>query len=163
MGKVFMKMYARSSCSVALVLAMVGSMASAHASSKDPAKAPARMPLNIRPVPEVPIPLSVFNIPSQPSEGRNPFYPQSAVRVVAPTIIPQNPVNIASFIVLNGITSPPKRTAMINGRTFEPGEEGEIKLPQGGRMLIKCIEIKSESATIESGGQRHELRLRSGL
>jgi hypothetical protein len=65
--------------------------------------------------------------------------------------------------VLNGITSPPKRTAMINGRTFEPGEEGEVRLPAGGKMLIKVEEIKSESAVILVGGQRRELRLRAGV
>ena len=39
--------------------------------------------------------------------------------------------------MLNGITSPPKRTAMINGRTFETGESGEVKLPTGAKALIK--------------------------
>jgi hypothetical protein len=65
--------------------------------------------------------------------------------------------------VLNGITSPPRPTAMINGRTFEPGEEGEIRMPSGARMLIKCEDIRSESAIISVGGRRRELRLRSGL
>jgi hypothetical protein len=118
--------------------------------------------LTLRPVPEVPIPQSVFSIPSQPSEGRNPFFPQSVVRVIPVKISKENPIDTSSF-VLNGITSPPRRTAMINGRTFEVGEEGEVKLPNGGKMLIKCEAIKADSAVILINGQPRELKLRSGL
>ena len=118
---------------------------------------------NIRVVPEVPIPSSVFVIPSQPSEGRNPFFPQSTPpRAIPPRPTPDAPLD-TSWFVLNGITSPPKRTAMINGRTFETGEEGEVRLPSGAKMLIKCLEIRAESAIIETAGHRRELRLRSGL
>jgi hypothetical protein len=52
---------------------------------------------------------------------------------------------------------------MINGRTFEAGEEGEVKLPGGARVLIKCEEIKADSAIIVIGGQRRELRFRTGF
>ena len=133
------------------------SLASAKEASPKRSKA-----LNIPSVPDVPLPQSTFNIPSQPSEGRNPFFPQSTVRVVVPVVTTGHPVDTTLFI-LNGITSPPKRTAMINGRTFEPGEEGEVRLAGGGKMLIKCEDIKAESAVISVAGQRRELRLRSGL
>lgn len=133
--------------------------AMAQASAKD---ALARLPLNLRTLPEVPVPQSVFSIPSQPNEGRNPFFPRSTIPVVPPKPGPGTPVETFSFI-LNGITSPPRRTAMINGRTFEPSEEGEVKLPSGGKMLIKVEEIKAESAIILVNGQRRELRLRSGV
>jgi hypothetical protein len=150
------------SLGLGLVFCGIASSERSLASTKESAPKRAKV-LNIPAVPDVPLPQSVFNIPSQPSEGRNPFFPQSTVRVPVPNkVSPQNPVDTTLF-VLNGITSPPKRTAMINGRTFEPGEEGEVRLPGGGKMLIKCEEIKSESATISVGGQRRELRLRSGL
>jgi hypothetical protein len=127
------------------------------------AKTPSRIAPNIRSVAEVPLPQSVFILPGQTGEGRNPFFPQSSVRVVmAPPISGETPAQSFSF-VLNGITSPPRRTAMINGRTFEPGEEGEVRLPTGGKILIKCEEIKVDSAIINVGGQRRELKLRSGL
>jgi hypothetical protein len=116
----------------------------------------------IQVVPELPIPQSDFVVPTQPSEGRNPFFPLSSGRAVVPPINRETPFDITSF-VLNGITSPPRRTAMINGRTFDLGEEGEVRLPSGGRMLIKVEEIKSDSAVIFFGGQRHELRLRAGV
>jgi hypothetical protein len=149
--------------SLLLVVALL-SPAGLQASSKDsPAKA-GRANVAIYSVPEIPFPPSVFVVPSQPSEGRNPFFPQSTtVTVAAPTkVTKENPIESFSF-VLNGITSPPKRTAMINGRTFEPGEEGEVRLPSGGKILIKCVEIKADSAIIDVTGQRRELHLRSGF
>lgn len=109
-----------------------------------------------------PIPQSVYVVPSSPKEGRNPFFPQS---VATPTVVKPTPgatVDMAA-LVLNGITSPPRRTAMINGRTFEPGEEGEVKLPNGAKALIKCEEIGSDSTIIQINGVRRELRLRFGL
>jgi len=148
--------------SLLLVVALL-SPAALQASSKDgPAKA-GRPSAAIYSVPEIAFPQSVFVVPSQPSEGRNPFFPQSAtVTVAAVRVTPQNPVESFSFL-LNGITSPPKRTAMINGRTFEPGEEGEVRLPNGGKILIKCLEIKADSAVIDVSGQRRELHMRSGF
>lgn len=109
------------------------------------------------------IPQSVFNTPATPKEGRNPFYPNSVP--VAPVAVAKTaaPTIDTTAFVLNGITSPPKRTAMINGRTFEPGEEAEIKLPSGSKVLIKCAEIRDDAATIVIGGVRRELRLRFAL
>ncbi len=126
---------------------------------KNTAKTPAAFEV----VPEVPIPQSTFLIPSQSAEGRNPFFPQSTVRVVPSPITPRTPVLDPSLFVLNGITSPPRRTAMINGRTFEPGEEGEIRFASGNRTMIKCEEIRADSAIIVVAGVRREIKLRSGL
>ena len=108
------------------------------------------------------IPQSVFQIPANPREGRDPFFPNAALGPQPVKVKEATPVDFSGF-VLNGITSPPKRTAMINGRTFEPGESGEVKLPSGTRALIKCLEIKSESAIIEVAGQRLELKMRFGV
>jgi hypothetical protein len=112
----------------------------------------------------VEIPQSVFVPASNPREGRNPFFPRSTA---APPPPPTNPnsapqVDTGAF-VLNGITSPPKRTAMINGSTFEVGEEHEIRLPSGSKAMVKCEEIKGDSAVILVNGVRRELRLRLGL
>jgi hypothetical protein len=65
-----------------------------------------------------------------------------------------------SSVVLNGLTGPPKRLAMINGRTFEAGESGEVRLPGGAKLQIQCEEIKDDSVTIVAAGERKELRLR---
>ena len=160
-----MTMHLRSSSAAALALGLaISTPRTGVAASKDPASKTSPKNLQaLRVVPEVPIPQSVFVIPSQPSEGRNPFFPQSFVRVVPVKVNPGSPIDTSSFFVLNGITSPPRRTAMINGRTFEPGEEGEVRLASGAKMLIKCVEIKADSAIIDFSGQRRELRMRSGL
>lgn len=151
------------SLSAGLGLALTLSLPITVKAATDASKPTSRAAANIKVVPEVPIPQSVFNVPTQPTEGRNPFFPQSTVQVVMVTkISKENPLESFSF-VLNGITSPPKRTAMINGRTFEPGEEGEVRMPTGGKILIKCEEIKADSAVIKVDGQRRELRMRSGL
>lgn len=106
---------------------------------------------------------SLFIIPATPSEGRNPFFAPS--RATPPPPVRVNPTNAVdtSGIVLNGLTGPPKRSAMINNRTFELGEEADIRLPGGAKLLIKCAEIKDDSATIIYNGQRRELRLRFGI
>ncbi len=112
------------------------------------------------------IPKSIFVVPATPKEGRNPFFPNSAPQPV-PVDLTKGPNTPSSdiwrLIVLNGITSPPKRTAMINGRTFEQGESGEVKLPNGMKVLLKCEEIRADSAVIILDNQRRELRLRFGL
>lgn len=158
MNRFFLHYLPGATCVLGLVLGSNSSTALAKGTPKTGARTIPGIPS----VPEVPLPQSVFNIPSQPSEGRNPFFPQSTVQVVIAKISKANPVESFSF-VLNGITSPPRRSAMINGRTFEPGEEGEVRLPSGAKVLIKCEEIKDDSAVIIAGGQRRELRLRSGL
>lgn len=133
--------------------ALVGPTASAQ--PKTPAPTPGV-------VPAADIPQSVFVMPSNPKEGRNPFFPYSRMGQVEKIIDKPAQVDPSAF-TLNGITSPPKRTAMINGRTFETGEQGEVKLPTGGRVLIKCVEIKDGAATILVGGQLRELKLKFGL
>jgi hypothetical protein len=150
-----------STLAVTLVLLVFGPTAFSQETLKT--KGSTKATLNIPSAPEVAIPQSIFTVPSQPSEGRNPFFPQSVAQPVLPKITKENSVDPTVFFVLNGITSPPKRTAMINGRTFEPGEEGEVRIPSGGKLMLKCLEIKSDSAVIEVEGQRHTLRLRSGL
>lgn len=105
------------------------------------------------------IPQSIFVVPNNPREGRNPFFP-GAHADLPQQVRPAPSVDGSSFI-LNGITSPPKRTAMINGRTFEVGEEGEVRVPSGAKELIKCVEIGADSATIEFKGQRIPLHYHS--
>ncbi len=115
-------------------------------------------------IPEVTeIPKSTFEVPANAKEGQDPFFP---------TVKPQPPSGgekatttrvYVSVLALNGISGPPKRLAMINGRTFEPGETGEVKLRTGARMTIQCLEVKETSAVILVGGERRELTLRSGL
>lgn len=106
------------------------------------------------------IPQSVFVLPRSPQEGRNPFFPNSTSG--QEVVKPKATVSVTAF-VLNGITSPPRRTAMINGRTFEIGETGEIRLADGTKAKITCEEIRDTSALISVNGERRELHLRANL
>ena len=109
-----------------------------------------------------PPPLSVFVIPASPKEGRNPFFPKSNRDLPDPTT--KQPDRIETYpILLNGLTGTPRRTAMINSRTFEIGERADIRLPNGSKISIECLEIRDDAAVIKVGEQRRELRLRNGL
>jgi hypothetical protein len=137
-----------------------------RAKTIDAAKTPAKPAGSTRPSTAasepVSIPQSVFTIPATLKEGRDPFFPNSKPEM--PAIVPKPGMDWdAATFVLNGITSPPRRTAMINGRTFEVGEEGEVRLPSGSKVLIKCVEIGNSTAAIMVGGQRRELKMREGL
>jgi hypothetical protein len=104
------------------------------------------------------IPKSVFVIPKNPQEGRDPFFPNS----VHPYGISEKPqvASPVSSLVLKGLSGPPEaRLAMINGRTFKAGEEAEVSTPTG-RVTIRVVEIRSDSAVVEVGGVRQELHMR---
>ncbi len=107
------------------------------------------------------VPQSVFIVPTSPKQGRNPFFPRSTFNTPATQSKPE--LLDTSAVVLNGLSSPPHATAMINGRTFEPGESGEIKLRNGARVLVRCLEIRTDVVVAMIGAQRCELRLRHAL
>lgn len=108
------------------------------------------------------IPKSVFVPAASIKEGRDPFFPEQAQAKV-PSVT-KTPSQQRVTLVLNGITGPPRRMAMINGRTFEAGEKGEVRLPGGSRVGVECLEVRDDSVTILlEGGVRTELRLRSEL
>jgi hypothetical protein len=134
---------------------VAGGTASKDAAGKtaDPAIVSALAPVDI--------PQSVFVISGNPRECRNPFFPQSVP--VGPLPTPRASSADMSSFVLNGITSPPKRTAMINGSTFEVGEEHEVRVPSGAKVMVKCEEIGTDSAVIIVSGVRQQLRLRNGV
>jgi hypothetical protein len=113
------------------------------------------------------VPHSVFVVPANLQQGRNPFYPHSTRGMTqqqqAP-VRPSQPTIDISDLTLNGIVPTGARpSAMINGRTFEVGEEGEVRLPNGQKLPVKLEEIREDSVTVSVRGQRRELRLRRGL
>ena len=112
------------------------------------------------------VPRSVFVVPANLTQGRNPFFPHSTrgmIQQQAP-VKPSQPVVDVSDLTLNGVVpSGARPTAMINGRTFEVGEEGDIKLSDGQKLPVKLEEIKESSVVVTVRGQRRELHLRRGL
>jgi hypothetical protein len=104
------------------------------------------------------LPQSVFVVPANRAEGRDPFFPNSTRGgAVIPT--PQPTVTNVG-LVLNGLSGTPEnRLAIVNGRTLAKGESSEVNVA-GRRVLIRCIEIREKSAVVEAGGSRQELFLR---
>jgi hypothetical protein len=121
-----------------------------------PAAAPVVPPAE----PEV-MPRSVFVLPTNPSEGRDPFFPGSTRPYEAATAARPQAGDVSS-LMLKGISGPPnRRLVIINNHTFGVGDEEDLVTPQG-RIHIRCVEIKARSVVIESGGQRHELTYAAG-
>jgi len=99
---------------------------------------------------------SVFIIPSNPKEGHDPFFPDSA-RPYEQAAAANPRVSDMSSLVLKGFSgSPGHRLVIINTHTFAAGDEGDVVTPVS-RIHLRCVEIKANSVVIEVGGQRHEL------
>jgi len=115
---------------------------------------------------EGPVTQALFVNPRGPQEGRDPFFPRSNrpyAEFTPVTKISQPVVN--ADLRLGGISGAAEhRLAIINNRTFEAGEEGDV--PSGSdRVRIRCLEIKADSVIIQlvAGGLRRELHFRRGL
>jgi hypothetical protein len=99
---------------------------------------------------------SVFAMPANPKEGRDPFFPNST-RPYETVLAARPQTGNVSSLVLRGISGPPNhRLAIINSHTFGVGDEASLVTSQGP-VHIRCVEIKANSVVIESSGQRHEL------
>jgi hypothetical protein len=148
-----------------LAMLAVTAFAGGTTESQTAAAKPAASNRTNAPSSEIAIAQSSFQqFPANNREGRDPFYPRSLrpYQEVTPKAKPAT-TPLTEF-ALKGLTphgNPP--TAMINNRVLAVGEEGEIKLPGGGKTLVRLLEIKEESAVIEVAGQRVELRFKRGV
>jgi hypothetical protein len=108
------------------------------------------------------VPQSVFIVPTNDAEGRDPFYPKS--ERFQKRVIPldtSKPVPVIP-LVLKGLSGTGEhKLAIINGKTLAEGEEADITT-SAGRTTVRLIEIKEKSVIIEVLGERRELRLGSG-
>ena len=128
------------------------------------ARAAQTQPTN-RPPAEVVIPKSIFV--TNDVAGKDPFFPNSERRKL--TVDPNGgqgektpkPVGAGALRLL-GITtdSAGKRIALINNLTFAKGEELEVRA-EGGKLKLRCIEIREKSVVVAIVGQseQHELVL----
>ena len=102
----------------------------------------------------VPIP-SVFVLPSNPHEGRDPFYPEST-RPYASAAVATNVVAVDTLIIRGFSGTSDDRTVIINNHSFGVGDEGDVTTP-AGRVHLRCLAIKANSVVIEANHQRREL------
>jgi len=102
---------------------------------------------------------SVFNVPSNPKEGRDPFFPESthAIESVAAA---SRTVEITTLKVFGISGTPGHLLAIINNHTFGVGEEGDVKTT-AGTVHIRCLGIQASSVVIEINGQAHRLSVES--
>ena len=99
---------------------------------------------------------SVFVIPSEPREGRDPFFPNSTRPYKTTVTTVSHSADISALIIKGFSGSMDHRFVIINNHTFAPGDEGDV-ITASGRVHLSCIEIKTNSVVIEIGGERHEL------
>jgi hypothetical protein len=106
------------------------------------------------------LPLSTFVLPRKPTEGRDPFFPNS-IRVYGEAAVTNRSATVMVDLVLKGISgTTEKPLAIINSTTFTAGESNEVIL-KNGRMRIQCVEINMATGTVllQIGSERRELRL----
>jgi hypothetical protein len=99
---------------------------------------------------------SVFVIPSDPREGRDPFFPNSNRPYKVAVATNSRPQELSSLVIKGFSGSVDHRLVIINNHTFAPGDEGDV-VTSSGRIHLNCVEIKTNSVVIEVGGERHEL------
>jgi hypothetical protein len=108
---------------------------------------------------------SVFVVPTKPGEGKDPFFPKSTR--LFPDISPKTvaaPARTARVeLHLKGISGMPgHRLAIINNRTIAAGEETDVSTVKGP-VRIHCLDINADSALVQIGDEKRELRLRPGI
>jgi hypothetical protein len=113
------------------------------------------------------VPRSVFSQPTNASEGRDPFYPESSRTGGAQNASAANTSTNAvaaktpdvTDLKVHGISGAPGHLlAIINNHTFGAGDEGEV-LTDSGRVLLHCIEVGPNYVTIQISGRVHRLNL----
>jgi hypothetical protein len=98
------------------------------------------------------------NFESVPPAGKDPFFPNST-RIGAKIVKTEVVVAPLPEISLKGITgTTAKRLCILNNRTFEVGEETELR-SAGQLIKVKCLEIKNKSVVVTINGIEKELNL----
>ena len=100
---------------------------------------------------------SVFTMPSSPSEGRDPFFPNS-IRPYEDAISKvKRPADFTSLEIRGFSEIANHRYVIINNHTFGQGDEGDVLTSQG-RLHIRCLAVGADTVLVESGGAQHLLK-----
>ena len=133
-------------CNKIQLMLLTAVMALPVAGQADPAKAAAAKPVPKR---------SVFVMPTNPKEGRDPFYPNSTrvyeAAVSTSHVVEMTTLAVKGYSVVGGVPC-----VIINNHSFMAGDEGDVLTP-GGRVHVRCLQIKPTVAIVEVNGQRHDL------
>ena len=99
---------------------------------------------------------SVFILPANPGEGRDPFFPKSNRPYEMAPAATNNVPEISALVVKGVSGSTEHRLVIINNHTFAAGDTADV-ITEQGRIRVHCVEIKPRVVVIEVGGQYHEL------
>lgn len=103
---------------------------------------------------------SLFIVPGNIKEGRDPFFPESTRAYEAVMAASQtNRTSEVTSLKVPGISGETGHLlAIINNHTFATGDEGDVLTPTG-RVHLHCIEIQPTYVVVEVNGQRHRIKL----
>jgi hypothetical protein len=117
------------------------------ADGAEPVKTPPAKPVPIR---------SVFIMPANATEGRDPFFPESTRVYESDIPVSVHAVEITSLRVKGYSVVNNQPMVIINNHSFMINDEGDVLTP-GGRVHVRCLDIKPSVAVIEANGQREDL------
>jgi hypothetical protein len=110
------------------------------------------------PSPKLEAPQSVFILPEDAKQGRDPFFPNSQRPYQYNNSQLGHGAQVTS-LRWGGVSGPPNhRLVIINNHTFAEGDEEEVITSQG-KILVHCLEINDNSVVVEANGQRIELEM----
>ncbi|MGH8024296.1 MAG: hypothetical protein ACRED1_11980 [Limisphaerales bacterium] len=98
---------------------------------------------------------SVFILPTNPNEGRDPFFPNSMrpyQNFAAKRAVDLTQLEVKGYSEIAG-----RRFVIINNHTFGEGDEGDVTTPRG-HVHIRCLAVSATSVLVESDGERHLLK-----
>lgn len=110
--------------------------------------------------PPIEIPMSVFSVPSNEKQGKDPFFPRSRRPYLSPipTIL-TNPPPVVADLRINGTSGSEERPlVIINNVTFGVGDTNDV-ISGNRRITVHCLEIDLSAgrATVQADGQRRIL------
>ena len=103
--------------------------------------------------------LSIFVLPMNAADGRDPFFPEST-RAMEAEAANTHTVEITAIKVPGVSGTPGHYLAIINTHTFSVGEEGDIKTASG-TVHIRCLAIQPSGVTVEINGKIHRIAVTS--
>ena len=111
------------------------------------------------------IPMSVFFVPANEKQGKDPFFPRSRRPYVSAIVtIPTNPPPPVADLRINGISGSEERPlVIINNVTFGVGDTNDV-ISGNRRISVHCLEINlsaGRATVLADGRQRILLHQRS--
>lgn len=100
---------------------------------------------------------SVFSLPSNPNEGRDPFFPNSMRPYEQSITRTRHAVDVTSLQIKGFSEIAGRRCVIINNHTFSEGDEGDV-ITAGGRLHIRCLAVGIDTVLVETSGARHLLK-----